>query len=186
MKTIVFDFDKTLTNYDTLTDFFKRQIKHNSFLIIFYYILKCFSKLNIISIKKEKEIMLSLLLKNHDDVQLFTDFAKTIKLNDVEIKLKEHLSNGDKVIILSASPEIYLKLLFPNCYVYGMKYKRELGKIHITQHPYGKDKPKVLIENGIQYFDKLYYDSSADEYLIPMCIIWNKISHGLIIETQSK
>ena len=125
MKTIVFDFDKTLTNYDTLTEFFHRQIKNNLFIELFYFVLKCFSKLGIISVKKEKEIMLSKILKNKDDEQLFTSFSKTIKLNEIEKKLQEHLSSGNKVIILSASPEIYLRLLFPDCCILGLRFKRK-------------------------------------------------------------
>ena len=181
MKTIVFDFDKTLTNYDTLTDFFHRQMKNNLFDELFYFVLKCFSKLGIISVKKEKEIMLSKILKNKDVEQLFTSFSKTIKLNEIEKKLQEHLSSGNKVIILSASPEIYLKLLFPNCCIFGLRFKRENNNFCITQHPYGKEKPEVLKSNGINHFDELYYDSPSDEYLIPMCDKNYRIYGGKII-----
>ena len=185
MKTIVFDFDKTLTDYDTLTDLFLRLLKERVYLFPLYFFLKCLSKIGFISVKKEKEIMINVLLKNKDEGQLFLDFSKTIKLNKIKEILQQLKKNGERVIILSASPENYLKLLFPDCLVFGLIYQINNGHYNITQHPYGKEKPQVLIKHGISHFDELYYDSVSDEYLFYMCNKANKVLKGQIIQEKS-
>ena len=65
MKTVVFDFDKTLTYKDSLTELFIQCIGGNFLLRFLYFCLKVMSKLGIISVKTEKLFMIRILFKSY-------------------------------------------------------------------------------------------------------------------------
>lgn len=186
MKTIVFDFDKTLTYKDSLTQFFIERMKGWRIIFLPYYVLlKVLSKFKIISVLREKELAMAVLFpKNQLELdKLLIDFASRIELNPLNDKVVGVLNNGNEVIILSASPEIYLKELYPQCQVIGMQIKVNNG-IQITQHPYGDEKIKCLLNRGVTEIDEMYYDSESDESLLPICKKSYKVKNGIVVEKK--
>ncbi len=187
MKTIVFDFDKTLTYRDSLTQFFLGRMKGWRFIYLPYYIcLKVFSKIGIISVIKEKELAMSLLCPKSESKinRLFLDFIDRINLSEVNERLYNEIDKNNKVIILSASPEIYLQKLYPKCEIIGLQFITQKG-IKITQHPYGEEKLVLLKQHGISEVDEFYYDSKSDEAILPLCRKAYRISNGRIVEEKS-
>lgn len=183
-KTIVFDFDKTLTYKDSLTQFFYERMRGWRILYFPYYIfLKILSKFKIISVLREKELALTALCPTdlYSLNNLLLGFAYHIKLNTINEIVKASLSNGDRVLILSASPEIYLKNLYPLCEVIGLQFSYDKGVI-ISQHPYGGEKLRLLKTHGIERVDEFYYDSKSDESVFPICKEAYRVHHGDTIE----
>jgi hypothetical protein len=192
MNITIFDFDKTLTNYDTMTDFFMFCVKKKPIKLVLlplYLLFKVLAKLKIISIKKEKELSLFILAPKNinefkEDCMLF---SKSIRFNKIKEIFDNEINLGNRVIILSASPELYLKLIFPFVEVLGTTFNVKKNKIvSIDRHPYGKDKLSALYEIGIKEFDTFYYDSKSDEELFPICRNSFLIKNGCIIETNKK
>ena len=103
-KTIVFDFDKTLTYKDSLKELFLQEMTGFRYpLRLIYFFLALLSKSKVITVRKEKEKMISLLFDS--DKSIFEEKcrsqAKTIKLNPVFNRVSGYLSDNDRVIILS-------------------------------------------------------------------------------------
>lgn len=187
MKTVVFDFDKTLTYKDSLTQFFYERMRGWRMVMFpFYVVLKVLSKFSVISVKKEKELAMTALLPKDKDVisDLFKIFVKHIRLCPVNKNVEVALKDADRVIILSASPEDYLKILYPRCEVIGLRYEILKG-VKITQHPFGDEKLRLLKEKGIDTVDEFYYDSRSDEAVFPICKKVNRIKNGVIVEERN-
>lgn len=189
MSTLVFDFDKTLTYKDSFTELcYRRMLKFTRWWVFpIWVILKISSKFGFMSVKKEKGLCLRLLFPHHisEYISVCQAFSSQIKLTPIVNQLRQALTEGDKIIILSASPREYIQLLFPEVKVYAMETKVDSsGKIlGINQHPYGQDKLNVLIENGITHIDEMFYDSHSDEVLISLCDVWHKVNDGIIVHT---
>lgn len=189
MKTIVFDFDKTLTYKDTMNQlFFLRMKGMRSLYWPIYLFLVFLVKLRLITTKKLKETSIKFLLPKHKEkiIETFKDFSKMIILADTIVDiLNKNIKAGNRVIILSASPIYYLRELFPKAEIIGttfefgsdMKFKK------IAEHPYGKEKLNSLIRKGIINIDEMYYDSKADEEIFSLCTVAHKINKGNIIKT---
>jgi len=166
---IIFDFDKTLTNYDTTFSFFLFCCKYHKIkylLIPFFIFIKLSSKFKIISVKKEKEIGLILFCPN--DVSEFrkrcSQFATTIKLNEIYHSCFIKLKNKN-IIIASASFQLYLECLFPENIVIGttVELDKDMKKIiGIDNHPFGKEKAEILLTKGISMINSFYTDSKTD------------------------
>lgn len=185
MKTIVFDFDKTLTYKDSLTQLFMEMMRGWRIIFYPYYLsLKVLSKLKIISVFREKELTMRALFPQSETALslLLKNFAFRIELNPLNEKVTDEIVNSNQVVILSASPDVYLKELFPQCQVIGMQIKVDKG-IQITQHPYGEDKLKCLLDRGIKVIDEMYYDSKSDESLLPICKKAFRVKNGIIVKT---
>lgn len=184
---VVFDFDKTLTYKDSLTDLFNEQmVGTKSIFRLYYYLLKVLSKLTLITVKTEKEQMLKLLF--HSDVERFAtacrEQAGRFKLNPVFGKVQEHIDGGDRVIVLSASSMYFLETVFKGMKVeiIGTSLKCADGRIlGIDRHPFYYEKVECLKKMGITEMDEMYYDSKWDEVLIPMCKVSHKVKNGQII-----
>lgn len=191
-KTIVFDFDKTLTYRDSLRELFLQEMKGLKCpLRIIYWGLILLSKMRLINVKKEKEIMIGLLF--HYDEDLFLRKCKMqagiLMLTPLFSKVKENVVDGNRVIILSASSVFLLNEIFYglNVEVIGMTFISEKGKIRkINQHPFSTEKYELMIGNGIKTIDEMFYDSHNDECLIPLCKKWHRIKDGVIIETKER
>lgn len=192
MKIIVFDFDRTLTNYDTLTTFFLFCIKKKPIKLILlpvYLLFKILAKLKILSIKKEKELSFFILAPkdNSGFMEYCFLFSKSLKLNKIKSIFDNEINLGNRVIILSASPEQYLKHIFPFVEVIGTTFNLKNSKIvSIDRHPYGKAKLLALHEIGVFEFDSFYYDSKSDEELLPICKDSFLIKNGIIIKNNKK
>lgn len=186
MKIVVFDFDKTLTYRDSLTQFFLERMKGWRVIFLPYYILlKVLSKYGVISVQKEKEFAFNVLCPRSEACtnRLLIDFADRIVLNEINEKVDDSLLRGDRVVILSASSEVYLNKIYPDCEIIGLRYDADKG-YHITQHPYGKEKLDLLLRKEIERVDEFYYDSKSDEYVLPICKKAYRISNGKIVEEK--
>jgi len=188
-KIIVFDFDKTLINYDSTFAFYKFCIKKSisrKILIPIYLLLKVLSRLNIISVKKEKEIGLFLFCPK-DKIMFILKckkFSETIKLNTLyKQQYLRHLKNNDIIIIASASFKYYLKQLFPNKIIIGstIKFNKSGQIIGIKNHPFKKEKSDIIKSMGYSKIDEFYTDSKNDK---PTSLLADKtywVKNGKII-----
>lgn len=186
-KTIVFDFDKTLTFQDSLTVLFKNRMKGKYRVYIpLYFLLKILSKIRVVSIKKEKEWMIKILFNSNWNI--FIDYCKqtaeNLELTPIANILNEKILNEDNVIVISATAEYILHYIFRTkpIVIIGTTFKVNNRKIKsITCHPFGKEKYKELIRRKITFIDEMYYDSISDENLIPLCHRWYKVKNGVIL-----
>ncbi len=188
---IVFDFDKTLTNYDTTFKFYLFCSRNNPRKYIFCYLfffIKIASKLKIISVKKEKELGLKFFCSS--DEQKFLEqcyqFSKTIKLNSLyDNEFKAIDQRHYKIIIASASFQYYLEWLFPNITVIGALVEiNKKGKIvGIKQHPYSVEKANLLQSNNIIKINKFYTDSFTDLPTSKISDITFLVENGKIVKS---
>lgn len=189
MKTIVFDFDKTLTYKDTMNQFFFwrmrgiRAIYWPAFLFLVILV-----KIKLLSIKRLKELSIRMLAPKKKDemMALFKKFSKEIVVADTIKILNKRIKEDNRVIVLSASPVYYLQEIFNNkVEIIGTTFEFDSNMTFkgIAQHPYGKDKYNALIDNGINSIYEMYYDSKSDEVLFPLCKFAYKVKNGLIIRT---
>jgi phosphoserine phosphatase len=169
---VVFDFDKTLINKDTLFGFYK--IVHGDGLIfkikhLILLIFAIFYKLKIIDNNKLKKIGIRLFLKGKTKEEIdiaAVNYAKTLKLNRLydTIFLK---TPKEKRIIISASPAVYLKKVFPGEKVLGTLLNYEQNRLKgLKKNCYGKNKVEFLKEIAPDLIiEKVYSDSMSDKPL---------------------
>lgn len=185
-KIIVFDFDKTLTNYDTTLPFFvycakKRPIR---FLLLpfFIWLMVCV-KIKLLSVNRLKEVGVRLFCPlNFDEfIKMSREFSKTIELNKIyQNEFLREIDNGDnEVIIATASFGYYLPEVFENVKVVGTTFrvsKTSKKIIGIEQHPFRELKSRLLIDMGYKCIDRFYTDSPHDIYtsLISKETLWVK------------
>ena len=168
MGIVVFDFDKTLTNEDTLFGFYK-QVDGKNKLFLFKRILLLFFailyKISFISNDTLKKIGIFIFLKGKtkEVVEISSiEYAKTISLNTV---YKDFFQNYpiEQRLIISASFEDYLLPILPKEQVIGSKLKFHLGKvIGLKENMYGKRKQATLLRLGYTSIEALYTDSFSD------------------------
>lgn len=190
MRVVVFDFDKTLTYKDSLSQLLLWRMRKWPYMLFFpiYCGLKILAKFKIISIRDEKEWSIKYLCPKSimDFDAMCCNFALQVKLNSIADILQHEVEKGSRVILLSASPVNYLCHLFPNVEIIATTFRLDssLNIISIDQHPYGKNKLKYLLEKGVSHIDSMYYDSKSDEVLIPLCKEWNLVRSGRIIKQE--
>ena len=166
---IVFDFDKTLTQKDTIFDFFIFCSKMNKtfsyYNYIIYILFMILSKLKIISNSKLKSIGVRLFLSkiNIKNFDIYVRiFSKSIKLNNEVVKILEKYPKSD-IIICSASFENYIKCIFPDINVVAsrLKYKKNFS-LSLDRNLFKEKKKTELNRIGISMIDHLYTDSYDD------------------------
>ncbi len=120
MKTVLFDFDKTLTRRDTL-----RPVAHflakefcNRVGLIYVYIALISFRLRLVSEIKMKEVFLSTFVRGRkvNDVSLVVKkfFSRKLEIlmnRSVFEALERHRKSGDKVFIVSANFDFLLEPL---------------------------------------------------------------------------
>jgi phosphoserine phosphatase len=171
---IVFDFDKTLTEKDTLFGFYRSVYKEKwSFLFrravhlgaAFIY------KLGIINNDQLKKIGVYLFLNRISVSELkikAKDYISDVKLNQVYHHNFLNTPKQNRVII-SASFEIYLKELFPEEVVVGSLLKIKKGMVvGLERNMFGSCKRNYLISIGINEIECLYTDSYSDLPIMEM------------------
>lgn len=192
-KTVVFDFDKTLTYKDSLSELFLHEMRGCKYpLRAYYVVLKVLSKSKIITVRKEKEKMIQLLFGS--DNALFErkcrEQAHTLLLSPLFDTLKELANTGERVIVLSASSIYLLEEVFKNLpavEIIGTDFMCRGGKIQrIDKHPFSIEKYELLSKYGVGEIDEMFYDSPGDECLIPLCKKWHKVKDGVIIKTGER
>lgn len=189
-KIVVYDFDGTLSYGDSMEELFNSEMKGiKSLYRCYYYFLKVLSKLKLSTVKSEKEKMIKLLF--HSDERAFRDAcveqAKSYKFSPIMEKLKKDVTEGNRVIVLSASSEYFLQTIFSGdkVEILGTTFNCEDGKIKsIKQHPFYHEKVDTLVGYGIPVADEAFFDSKWDECLKPLCRKWYKVKQGVIIEEK--
>jgi len=183
---VVFDFDKTLTYRDTLLSFYIHTSKKN---FKFPIKLSCYIGLMILS-------KLKIISNDFLKIKGFNLFLRGLKDNYIEYKAKNFVSKIDyndlyktfnfktknkKIIIVSASYEIYLKHIFSkNVKVYGSKFISTKGiASKFNFNCYSTNKNYILQKNGIKSIGTFYTDSYSDISLA-------KISKQTIIVNNDK
>ena len=169
---VVFDFDKTLTNKDTLFGFYSKANKRNFLffskrvILIFFAIL---FKMKLISNDRLKWVGIYLFLKGKTRTEMQNTgkkYAQTIQLNKVyeDVFLKTPRENR---IIVSASLEEYLKPLFggERIFASNLLYRDE-KVIGLNRNMYRDRKKEQLKRVGTEKIDVLYTDSFADKPLM--------------------
>lgn len=126
----------------------------------------------------------------HSDEKAFREAcveqAKNYKFSPIMENLKNDLSLGNRVIVLSASSEYFLKTVFSDVEVeiLGTTFNCDKGKIkNIKQHPFYHEKVDTLVGYGVPVVEKTFFDSKWDECLKPMCHIWHKVKDGIVVES---
>lgn len=188
-KIVVYDFDGTLSYGDSMEELFNSEMKGiKSLYRCYYYFLKVLSKLKLSTVKSEKERMVKLLF--HSDERAFREAcveqAKSYKFSPIMEMLKNDLSLGNRMIVLSASSEYFLQTIFNgvDVEILGTTFDCEEGKIRsIKQHPFYHEKVDTLVGYGVPEVDEAYFDSKWDECLKPMCRVWHKVKNGIVVES---
>lgn len=167
----VFDFDKTLTDIDTLFGFYRivarddRLFRQKRILLIAAGVLY---KAGLIKNRTLKRFGISLFLKGKTRDELESAarrYAKKIELNDIYLNHFQK-TEGEKWIV-SASPEIYLRYLFPGEQVAGTTFTYGEGVVNgLDINMFGMDKKRFLSEKGITRIHKFYTDSMTDKPLM--------------------
>jgi len=190
---VVFDFDKTLTKYDTIFPFFvfcasKRPLRF--FFFPLYFACKVLSKFGVITVQKEKELGLLLLCpRRYDGFKVLAEeyAAKLISeaLNGVYFSdFERYERSGIRLIIASASFQEYLQHIFPDQEVIGSacRVSSEGRIMGLAQHPYKVEKADALKMAGIEEIDVFYTDSAADMPVAEISRTVKWVKDGVVIE----
>jgi phosphoserine phosphatase len=177
---IVFDFDKTLTERDTLFGFY-RSVHKDSWSFQFKRIINLGAaliyKMGIIDNDQLKKIGINLFLKGQSVNALklkAKEYISDVKLNQIYYNNFLDTQKQNRLII-SASFEIYLKELFPDEIVVGSLLKIENGKVvGLERNMFGNQKRNYLFNMGIEEIACLYTDSYSD---LPIMKMSEKILH---------
>lgn len=185
----VFDFDKTLTYRDTLFGFY-RTVAEGDPLFLFKRILLIGAgvlyKIGIIKNRTLKRIGIYLFLKGITRDELETaaqKYSEKIELNDIYLNHYQK-TDGEKWIV-SASPEIYLRHLFPGDHVAGTTFTYCGNKVMgLKTNMFGQEKKKFLRKKGITRIHRLYTDSIADKWLMEISENVYVVNQGHIIQSK--
>jgi hypothetical protein len=165
-----FDLDKTITINDTFLPYTLElaKISDNKILWILTYIrFAVLLKLGVISNDKFKERIL--VLFQREDADTFQRAAHRIKdkiaFNEI---IKGRVNRSD--IIITASPEIFAQVLFPENRIIGLVINYELGH----NYCYGHRKLTRVLDAGIDGLQSFYTDSKYEASM-------KAISNSLII-----
>ena len=141
-----------------------------------------------LNVKIHQLLLVKLLF--HSDEKSFRDAcveqANNYKFSPIMENLKNNLSLGNRVIVLSASSEYFLKTVFSGdkVEILGTTFNCEGEKIKsIKQHPFYHEKVDTLFGYGVSVVDEAYFDSKWDDCLKPLCRVWHKVKDGVVEES---
>lgn len=188
----VFDFDKTLTNKDTLFGFYKRVGKGDPWFgpkRLVLLISSVLYKLRLISNTTLKRIGVNLFLKGVSRSRISEvaeGYAKEIQLNDIYSKHYQECPRDERCII-SASLVEYLSFVFPGEMVYGSELEFS-GEVvaGLKTNMYRKEKLNCVKRMGFHNIKTLFTDSYADSYLMDIALTVCLVRNGEIIKMSSK
>lgn len=173
----VYDFDKTLTENDTLLGFFLYGLKKsniNYLKVLIYFCVMIAARFKLISNFTLKNIGIKLFLKNlnaKERNEKFESYHKKIRFNS--LFKNTNFSNLSNIYIVSGSFEEYLRPIFPqNVIVIGSIIAEDYKTLLFNC--YEGDKIKALKNKGVYQIDVLYTDSISD---VAMAKIAKKICY---------
>jgi phosphoserine phosphatase len=189
-RPVVFDFDKTLTEKDTLVGFY-REVSKSEFMfklkLPLLWMAAIIYKTGFISNSTLKKIGIWLFLKgkNRIDIQKSAlKYSSKIKLN--KIQKNDFLKYpSENVIIISASFEDYLRPLFPDHEVVGstLAYEKDIV-IGLSSNMYGNNKRDWLLNQDIDRVAEFFTDSYADLPLMKLSDTVYLIDKGIKTELK--
>ena len=143
----VFDFDKTLTNSDTLFGFYRTVAGGDPLFLLKRILLIATGvlyKTGLIKNRTLKRIGIYLFLKGkaRDELEVAArKYCEQIEFNDI---YWHHYQNTDgEKWIVSASPEVYLRHLFPGDHVAGTTFTYSENKVMgLETNMFGREKKK--------------------------------------------
>ena len=175
-KNIVFDFDHTLTTFDTIYPFLKFCNKDNFVIknikktqwIFYIFLYRCKFITNDGLKSKGINLFIKGYSKNYID-NISQDFFKLIKYYDTVLtQLQFHLDRQDNIYISSASFYEYLSLLkskYNSLKIVSSEIEYENGKVKgLKFNNYEENKLLYFQEKNIE-IDLLYTDSYSDRFL---------------------
>ena len=185
----VFDFDKTLTDRDTLFGFYKTVADGGPLFHVKRILLIASGvlyKARLIKNGTLKRIGIYLFLKDisRDELEIAAQrYCKNIELNDIYLNHYQETA-GEKWIV-SASPEIYLRHLFPGEHVAGTTFTyKENRVVGLDTNMFGEEKKSFLGKKGITRIHKLYTDSIDDKSLMDISENVYITRQGRIIQSR--
>ena len=185
MNIAFFDFDGTITKKDTLIEFIKYSVgSKNYYLGIFANLPMLLRfKLKLLANDEAKQRLLTYFFSNWSEDKFKTtaynysknEIDKIVKKSALE-KIDWHKKNGDKVVVVSASLESWLK---PWCEKNNLdlictKMKFDEGKVSgrfLGKNCHGQEKANKIKENfDLKKYDKIYAygDSSGDKQMLAL------------------
>jgi len=181
----LFDFDGTLTTKDTLLEFIKfyrgTAVFYAGFLILSPIMVLFKAKL--LANWKAKEFMLRYFLGNHDHATFQAacdEFARTkipaLLRPEALARLREHQAQGDAVVIVSASPENWIRLFSDSLSVELIATRLEVAGNKITGRLCGKNcfgpekAERIRAQFNLTDYDQIsaYGDSRGDREMLAL------------------
>ena len=185
MNIAFFDFDGTITKKDTLLEFIKYSVgSKNYFLGIFANLPMLLRfKLKLLANDEAKQRLLTYFFGNWSEDKFKTtaynysknEIDKVVKKSALE-KINWHKKNGDKVVVVSASLESWLK---PWCEKNNLdlictKMRFDDGRVSgrfLGKNCHGQEKADKIKESfDLKKYDKIYAygDSSGDKQMLAL------------------
>lgn len=185
-KVVVFDFDKTLTYRDTVLDYYVEIARKDDtflFKLMVYISFMILFKLNLITNDYLKLKGFNLFIKGRTTEYLENrakKFAKDIRFNNL-YKSYNFSNEKERIIVISASYEIYLKYIFPsNVEIVGTTFYSRNGIAEgFKYNSFSVRKLLLLQSKGISAIACFYTDSYSDKCLA-------EISHEIFIVSQDQ
>lgn len=174
MKLVVFDFDKTLTDRDTLFGFYREIDGRTPTFLLKRIVLLGTAlayKAGLISNDRLKSVGVWLFLRGKTTEQVESaarSYARKITLNQIYEEYYRSLPRDERLII-SASLTVYLQERFPGEHVIGSTLSFEDGVVNrLAVNMYGEEKLRSLVAKGVDQCSRLFTDSFSDRPLMDM------------------
>lgn len=185
MNLALFDFDGTLTTKDSLGEFLKQSVGRKKYMLNMFRFLPYFTlwQLKLMRNGVAKEHLFRIFFKGMDE-KFFKSKAKEFSLTKLDAiinqerfkLLREHQAKGDRVIIVSASMQCWLK---PWCDKEGIellstRLKFENGVFSgefLTINCHGTEKAnRIKAHLNLQEYETVhaYGDSSGDKEMLDL------------------
>jgi HAD superfamily hydrolase (TIGR01490 family) len=181
----LFDFDGTLTTKDTLLEFIKFYRGTATFYTGFLILspIMVLFKAKLLANWKAKQSMLRYFLGNHDRAAFQTacdEFARTkipaLVRPEALARLREHQAKGDTVVIVSASPENWIRVFSDSLQVQLIATQLEVVNDKITgricgRNCFGPEKAeRIRAEFNLSDYDQIsaYGDSRGDREMLAL------------------
>jgi phosphatidylglycerophosphatase C len=181
----LFDFDGTLTTKDTLLEFIKFYRGTLSFYTGFLLLspVMVLFKAGLLANWKAKEMMLRYFIGNHAQAAFQAacdEFARTripaLVRPEALARLREHQAQGDTVVIVSASPENWIRIFSDSLSVQLIATRLEVAGDKITgriagRNCFGPEKAlRIQAEFNLTDYDQIsaYGDSRGDREMLAL------------------
>ena len=189
---VIFDFDKTLINRDTLFGFYRAVDVHNPFFRLKRLLLLTFAflyKFGLVSNSQLKRVGIALFLrgKSREYVESIGEkYAQELCLN--RIYEERYLATPiEHRIVITASFSPYIRPLFEGNHVLCSELKYEKDRvIGLDFNCYSQNKVIAYFQKVVKHtIDEFYTDSIADLPLIKLSKQTHIVKNGRIIKTIS-